>query len=124
VQEELRKLFWLLFLLCVNLASLRIELKDMVYSSYEVSGKIDKIGDVKFEVGDSCKCPQGHKAKIVWISEDKETIAVRCPSRHFRKMAKVADHSVPPLSYGRYRTKEKEIFAKNMVFMVARGRFG
>ncbi len=65
----------------------------MVYSSYEVSTRLDETGDVKFKVGDSYKCPRGHKAKIVWISEDGETIAVRCPRKHISKVVKVADNN-------------------------------
>ena len=31
------------------------------------------------KVGDSFKCPEDHKATIVWISEDRKVVAVRCP---------------------------------------------
>jgi len=44
-------------------------------------------------VGVFYKCPEGHKAKIMWISEDKKLIAVQCPRRHFSKVVKVADLS-------------------------------
>ena len=73
---------------------------------------------MELKVGDTYKCPEGHKAKIVWISEDKKIIAVRCLHRHFSKVAKVADHDQPAISIWRYRTKEKKIFVKTMVFLV------
>ena len=36
---------------------------------------------VELKVGDVYKCPEGHKANIVWISEDKKVIAVKCPRK-------------------------------------------
>jgi len=73
---------------------------------------------MKLSVGDTYKCPEDHEAKIVWISKDRKTIAVRCGERHFNKVAKVVDRSRPPISTRRFRTKEKEIFVRNMVFLV------
>ncbi|MDH5441490.1 MAG: hypothetical protein OEZ48_14685 [Candidatus Bathyarchaeota archaeon] len=73
---------------------------------------------MELKVGDIFKCPENHKAKIVWISEDKRIIAVRCPQRHFSKVAKVADHSKPPISIRRFRTRQRKVFVRNMVFLV------
>jgi hypothetical protein len=56
-------------------------------------------------VGDFYKCPEGHKAKIVWISEDKKLIAVKCPQRHFNKVVKVADH-------------ERPVYVRDLVFLI------
>jgi len=72
----------------------------------------------ELKVGDTYRCPKDHDGKIVWISEDKKTIAVKCPQRHFSKVAKVADHSKSPISIRRSRTKEKRIFVRNMVFLI------
>jgi len=46
---------------------------------------------MELKVGDIFECPEGHEAKIVWISEDKKVVAVRCPHEHFSKVVKVAD---------------------------------
>ncbi len=73
---------------------------------------------MELKVGDKHKCPEDHEAKIVWISEDKKIIAVKCPKRHFSKTTKVADHSKPPISNTRPCTKEKKIFTKDMVFLL------
>jgi len=73
---------------------------------------------MEFKVGDIYKCPEGHKAKIVWISEDKKLIAVKCAKRHFDKVAKVADHTKPALSYRRHPTEERKIYVKDMVFLI------
>jgi len=72
---------------------------------------------MELKVGDTYRCPKDHKAKIVWISEDKKTIAVKCPQRHFSKVAKVADHSRSSISVRRSRTKEKRVYVRNMVFL-------
>lgn len=90
----------------------------MGYSRCKVSAKPNKPGDAKLKVGDSYKCPEDHEAKIVWISEDRKTIAVKCPCNHLSKVEKVTDYNAPRTSSMRYRTKEREVFAKNMVFMV------
>jgi len=69
-------------------------------------------------VGDVYECPEGHKAKIVWISEDKKVIAVKCPQRHFSKIVKVVDHDKPALSSKRRRTKKKRVYVRNLVFLI------
>ena len=73
---------------------------------------------MELKVGDIFKCPEGHKAKILWISEDKKVVAVRCPHKHFRKVAKVADYTKPAMSYRHYPQKERKIYVKNMVFLI------
>ena len=35
------------------------------------------------KAGDVYECPEGHNAKIVWISENKNTIAVKCSHEYF-----------------------------------------
>jgi len=70
------------------------------------------------KVGDDFKCPEGHKAKIVWISEDKKVVAVRCPRKHFDKIVKVADPTKTRLSPRRYPAKEKKIYSKDMFFLI------
>jgi len=42
------------------------------------------------KVGDDFKCPEGHKATVVWISEDEKVIAVKCPKKHLKKVVKRA----------------------------------
>ena len=53
------------------------------------------------KVGDSYRCPEKHEAKIVWISEDKKTIGVKCPKNHFTKIV-----------------AGKEVYDKNYVFLI------
>ena len=60
---------------------------------------------MELKVGDSFKCPEGHKAKIVWISEDKKVVAVKCPQKHLKKVVKVSG-------------KERKIYVRNMVFLI------
>jgi len=74
---------------------------------------------MELKVGDIFKCPEGYNAKIVWIREDKKVIAVRCPQKHFDKVAKVVDNTKPALSYRRHPTKERTIYAENMVFLIS-----
>ena len=74
---------------------------------------------MELKVGDIFKCPEGHNAKIVWIREDKKVIAVKCPRRHLNKVEKVADDTKPVLPYRLRRTKEREIYAENMVFLIS-----
>lgn len=73
---------------------------------------------MELKIGDTYKCPEGHKATIVWISEDKKLIADRCPQRHFSKVVKVAGHERSALSSRRHRTKERKIYVENMVFLI------
>jgi len=73
---------------------------------------------MELKLGDIFECPEGHKAKIVWISEDKKVVAVRCPHEHLKKVVKVADRTKPALSYGHYPVKEREIYVKNIVFLI------
>jgi len=73
---------------------------------------------MKLKVGDSFKCPEGHEATIVWIREDKKVVAVRCPQKHFRKVRKVADRTKTTLPYRHQPMTERQIYLKNMVFLV------
>jgi hypothetical protein len=58
-----------------------------------------------FKVGDVYKCPEGHRASIVWISENENVIAVKCPYEHFEKIEKV-------------NNKERKIYNKDVVFLI------
>jgi len=73
---------------------------------------------MELKVGDSYDCPEGHKAKIVWISEDKKAIAVRCPEKHSEKELKKADYKKSTQSYKRRPTKERKKYARNVVFLI------
>ena len=75
---------------------------------------------MELKVGNSFRCPEGHKAKIVWISEDKKVVAVRCPCEHLKKVVKVYlnDHRRPALLCRNRPRKEREIYVKNMVFLI------
>jgi len=73
---------------------------------------------MELKVEDDFKCPEGHKAKIVWISEDKKLIAVKCPRRHLSKVEKAADHPKPSLLYGHRPRKQRKIYVENMVFLI------
>jgi len=73
---------------------------------------------MELKVGDIFECPEGHKAKIVWISEDKTVVAVRCPHEHLSKVVKVVGHTKPALSYRNQPRAERKIYAKNMVFLI------
>jgi len=77
-----------------------------------------RVERMELKVGDTYKCPEGHKATIVWISEDKKVIAVRCPQEHLRKVVKVADHSKTALPYRHHPRKERKICVRNMVFLI------
>jgi hypothetical protein len=70
------------------------------------------------KVGDVYKCPEGHNAHIVWISENKNTIAIKCPYEHFSKVEKVAIQTKSRLPYRNHATEEREIFTKDMVFLI------
>ncbi len=70
------------------------------------------------KVGDTYRCPKDHQAKIVWISEDKKTIAVKCPQRHFSKVVKVPDKSESSSSVRRSRTRKKKVYVRNIVFLI------
>ncbi len=69
------------------------------------------------KIGCTYKCPEEHDGKIVWISEDKKMVAVKCPRKHFSKIEKVADLNKSPTMW-RFQTKEKKIFVRNMVFLM------
>lgn len=73
---------------------------------------------MEFKVGEIFECPEGHNARIVWISEDKKVVAVRCPQEHLKKVVKVADHTKPALSYRHRPRKERKIYVRNMVFLL------
>ena len=73
---------------------------------------------MELKVGDIFECTEGHKAKIVWISEDKKVVAVRCPQEHLSKVVKAAGHTEPIQSYRNQSRAERKIYVKNMVFLI------
>lgn len=73
---------------------------------------------MELELGDSYKCPEGHKAKIVWISKNSKIIGVKCQHKHLNKILKVPDYTKSPLKFKRYPTKVKKDFVRNMVFLI------
>jgi len=73
---------------------------------------------MELKVGDTYECPEGHKAKIVWIREDGKVIGVRCPRQHLSKVVKVADHTKAALPYRQNPRKERKIYVENMVFLI------
>jgi len=73
---------------------------------------------VELKVGGIFECTEGHKAKIVWISEDKRVVAVKCPQEHLRKVVKAVGHIEPALSYRSQPREERKVYIKNMVFLI------
>jgi len=73
---------------------------------------------MELKVGDVYKCPEGHKASIVWISENEKVIAVKCPYEHFDKIAKVPIKTRHKQPYRNYLTEERKIYAKDVVFLI------
>jgi hypothetical protein len=59
------------------------------------------VSRTEFKVGASYKCPEGHKATIVWINEDKTLIGVKCPRKHVSKVV-----------------QGKEVYAEDFVFLI------
>lgn len=56
---------------------------------------------MNLKVGDTYKCPEGHKAKVVWTNENKTVIGVKCPKKHVSKVV-----------------KGKKIYNTNWVFLI------
>ena len=60
-------------------------------------------------VGDHVKCPQcGGAARVVWISEDEETEAIRCTRYH-------SQISPPPTKFSTHAQSKTK---KGMVFLI------
>ena len=54
-------------------------------------------------VGDHVKCPQcGREARVVWVSQDEKTMAIRCKGNH---------------SHDDYKAKPKKKTVKGMIFL-------
>lgn len=70
------------------------------------------------KVGDIYKCPEGHNAHIVWISENEKVIAVKCPYEHFNKVVRVTVETKSRLPYRNHATEERKTFTKDMVFLI------
>jgi len=71
---------------------------------------------MELKVGGIFECPEGHEAKIVWISEDKKVVAVECPQQHLRKVVNVSKE--PALSYRNQPTEKRKIYVNNTVFLI------
>ena len=55
-------------------------------------------------VGDHVKCPQcGREARVVWVSQDEKTMAIRCMGYH---------------SHDDYKAKLRKKTVKGMVFLI------
>lgn len=52
---------------------------------------------IEYKVGQHYRCPECRslRAKIIWISEDGKTIAVKCPCSHFVKVARIGGQDTP-----------------------------
>jgi CHAT domain-containing protein len=70
------------------------------------------------KIGDIYKCPEGHNARIVWVSENGKVIAVKCPYKHFSKVEKVTIQTKSSWPYRNNSTEERKIFTKDMVFLI------
>jgi len=68
-------------------------------------------------VGDHVRCPQcGGKARVVWVSQDEKTVAIRCMGYHSHgEKGPSTKVSLSPSSY--YKTKPKKE-SKGMVFLI------
>jgi len=71
------------------------------------------------KVGDAYRCPDNHWARIVWISENGKLIGVKCAQKHFSKMTRVADLTKSRVSPGRYPSRDKKVFVRNLVFLMS-----
>ena len=66
------------------------------------------------DVGDHVRCPQcGGKARVVWLSQDGKTVAIRCMGYHSHgekgPSTKVSSH---------YKTVPKKKAVKGMIFLI------
>ena len=77
---------------------------------------------MELKVGDIFECPEGHKAKIVWISEEMKIVAVRCPQEHLCKVVKAVGRTETTPSYRNQPREERKIYIKNMIFLIKTNR--
>jgi hypothetical protein len=70
------------------------------------------------KVGDVYKCPEGHNAHVVWINENENVIAVKCPHDHLIKVEKVAVQTESSWPHRNHAAKERKIYAKDVVFLI------
>jgi len=55
-------------------------------------------------VGDHVKCPQcGRETRVVWVSQDEKTMAIRCMGYH---------------SHDDYKAKPRKKTGKGMIFLI------
>jgi hypothetical protein len=65
-------------------------------------------------VSDHVKCPRcGGEARVVWVSQDEKTMAIRCKGYHSH-----GENSPPPKTTSRYIPKPKKKYVKGMVFLI------
>ena len=79
-------------------------------------------------VGDHVRCPQcGGKARVVWVSQDGKTVAIRCTGYHSHDEKRPSTKVKSKLSSARifgyfkssyYKTKPKKKTRKGMVFLI------
>jgi len=65
-------------------------------------------------ISDHVRCPQcGREARVVWVSQDEKTVAIRCMGYHSHgeigSSLKVSS---------RYKTEPKKKIVKGMVFLL------
>jgi DNA-directed RNA polymerase subunit RPC12/RpoP len=65
-------------------------------------------------VGNHIKCPQcGGKARVVWVSQNEKTMAIRCTGYHSHGEK---SPSLKPTS--RYKAQPKLKIRKGMIFLI------
>ncbi|MGD8506513.1 MAG: hypothetical protein PVF15_07620 [Candidatus Bathyarchaeota archaeon] len=65
-------------------------------------------------VGDHAKCPQcGREARVVWVSQDEKTVAIRCMGYHSH-----VEKSPSSKVTSRYKTESKKKYVKGTIFLI------
>ncbi|MGD8505480.1 MAG: hypothetical protein PVF15_02310 [Candidatus Bathyarchaeota archaeon] len=65
-------------------------------------------------VGDHAKCPQcGREARVVWVSQDEKTMAVRCMGYHSH-----GEKSPSSKVTSRDKTEPKKKYVNGMIFLI------
>ena len=65
-------------------------------------------------VADHVKCPQcGREARVVWVSQDGKTVAIRCMGYHSH-----GEIGSSLKGGSRYRTEPKKKYVKGMIFLI------
>ncbi len=65
-------------------------------------------------VSDHVKCPQcGMEARVVWVSQDEKTIAIKCMGYHSH-----GEKAPSAKANSRYKTGPRKKSVKGMIFLV------